>query len=103
MRTETEIREAIEILRAAGSPGVDLLIWVLADPKPTIVGKLISEVPLGVRAYNCLTNAGIETIDQLLERSEVDLIRMKWMGRKQANAIIALLAEYGLSMKGPKL
>ncbi len=67
--------------------------------------KRVDELELSVRAANCLQNAGIEHIYQLVERTEAEMLKTKNFGRKSLNEIKEILSELGLSlgMKLPKL
>jgi DNA-directed RNA polymerase subunit alpha len=64
--------------------------------------KRVDELELSVRSANCLQNAGIEMIWQLVERSEAEMLKTKNFGRKSLNEIKEILAELGLSL-GMKL
>ena len=64
--------------------------------------KRVDELELSVRSANCLQNAGIEYIYQLVEKSEAEMLKTKNFGRKSLNEIKDLLAELGLSL-GMKL
>ena len=64
--------------------------------------KRVDELELSVRAANCLQNAGIEHIHQLVEKTEAEMLKTKNFGRKSLNEIKEILAELGLSL-GMKL
>lgn len=64
--------------------------------------KRVDELELSVRSANCLQNAGIEYIYQLVERTEAEMLKTKNFGRKSLNEIKEILAELGLSL-GMKL
>lgn len=64
--------------------------------------KRVDELELSVRSQNCLQNAGIEYIHQLVERSEAEMLKTKNFGRKSLNEIKDILADLGLSL-GMKL
>jgi len=64
--------------------------------------KRVDELELSVRSANCLQNAGIEAIWQLVEKSEAEMLKTKNFGRKSLNEIKEILAELGLSL-GMKL
>jgi DNA-directed RNA polymerase subunit alpha len=53
---------------------------------------------LSVRSGNCLKNANIRTIRELVQKSEADLMKTKNFGRKSLNEIKAVLATLGLSL-----
>lgn len=59
----------------------------------------IEEVGFSVRTFNCLKGAGIETIADLIEKTESDLMTVRNMGKKSLDEIIKKLARLGLSLK----
>ena len=60
--------------------------------------RSIEELELSVRSYNCLKNADIKTIADLVTRSEIEMLKTKNFGRKSLNEIKELLVEMGLSL-----
>jgi DNA-directed RNA polymerase subunit alpha len=60
--------------------------------------KEVSTLELSVRAANCLENANIKYIGELVTRSEGEMLKTKNFGRKSLNEIKDLLAEMGLSL-----
>ncbi len=62
----------------------------------------MDELELSVRSANCLQNAGIEYIYQLVEKTEAEMLKTKNFGRKSLNEIKELLGELGLAL-GTKL
>ena len=64
--------------------------------------KRVDELELSVRSANCLQNAGIEYIWQLVERTEAEMLKTKNFGRKSLNEIKEILAHMSLSL-GMKL
>jgi len=58
--------------------------------------KTVDELELSVRAHNCLKNANIKTIADLVQRSEYDMLRTKNFGRKSLNEIKEILGTMGL-------
>ncbi|MEW5744711.1 MAG: DNA-directed RNA polymerase subunit alpha [Nitrospirota bacterium] len=59
--------------------------------------KSIDELELSVRAYNCLKNANIRTIADLVQKSEYEMLKTKNFGRKSLNEIKDILHSMGLS------
>ena len=59
----------------------------------------IEELDLSVRSYNCLKRAGIQTVLELTERTEEDMMKVKNLGKKSLKEIKEKLAAYGLSFK----
>jgi DNA-directed RNA polymerase subunit alpha len=66
------------------------------------LGKSVDELELSVRSYNCLKNANIRTIGELVQKTESDMLKTKNFGRKSLNEIKEILSSMGLSL-GMKL
>jgi len=64
--------------------------------------RSVEELELSVRSYNCLKNADIKTIGELVQRTEAEMLKTKNFGRKSLNEIKEILSEMGLSF-GMKL
>ena len=59
----------------------------------------IEELDLSVRSYNCLKRAGIQTILELTDKTEEDMMKVKNLGKKSLKEIKEKLVAYGLSFK----
>jgi DNA-directed RNA polymerase subunit alpha len=74
---------------------------VAEAPRPTRLNEVlmrpVDELELSVRSANCLQNADIKFIGELVQRSEAEMLRTKNFGRKSLNEIKEILAELGLS------
>ncbi len=66
------------------------------------LGKSVDEMELSVRSYNCLKNANIKTIGELVQKTEGEMLKTKNFGRKSLNEIKEILTNMGLSL-GMKL
>lgn len=64
--------------------------------------RSIEELDLSVRSYNCLKNAGIRTVSDLVQKTESEMLRTKNFGRKSLNEIREILSGMGLAL-GMKL
>ncbi|HYH61495.1 MAG TPA: DNA-directed RNA polymerase subunit alpha C-terminal domain-containing protein, partial [Solirubrobacterales bacterium] len=62
--------------------------------------RLIEELEVGVRAYNCLKRAGIQTVGDLVQRSESELNAIPNFGRRSTEEVIDALHQLGLSLRG---
>jgi DNA-directed RNA polymerase subunit alpha len=62
--------------------------------------RLIEELEIGVRAYNCLKRAGIQTVGDLITRSESELNAIPNFGRRSTEEVIEALNQLGLSLRG---
>jgi DNA-directed RNA polymerase subunit alpha len=60
--------------------------------------KSVEELELSVRSYNCLKNANIRTIRELVQKTEAEMLRTKNFGRKSLNEIKEILHSMGLSL-----
>jgi DNA-directed RNA polymerase subunit alpha len=60
--------------------------------------KSVEELELSVRSYNCLKNANIRTIRELVQKTEAEMLRTKNFGRKSLNEIKEILHGMGLSL-----
>ena len=58
----------------------------------------MEELELSVRSYNCLKNANIQTIGELVQKTEAEMLKTKNFGRKSLNEIKEILAQMGLSL-----
>jgi DNA-directed RNA polymerase subunit alpha len=62
--------------------------------------RLIEELEIGVRAYNCLKRAGIQTVGDLVQRSESELNAIPNFGKRSTEEVIEALNALGLSLRG---
>jgi DNA-directed RNA polymerase subunit alpha len=68
------------------------------DKMNEILNRSVEELELSVRSYNCLKNANIQTIGELVQKTEAEMLRTKNFGRKSLNEIKEILANMGLSL-----
>ena len=61
---------------------------------------LIEELELGVRSYNCLKREGVETVGDLMAKSEAELLNIPNFGKKSIEEVRERLAERGLKLRG---
>jgi len=66
--------------------------------KNSELGKLIEDLDFSVRTYNCLKRAAINTVGDLIARSEDDMIKVRNLGKKSLDEVIAKLEEMGLHL-----
>jgi DNA-directed RNA polymerase subunit alpha len=79
---------------AAAEPGMD----TQAERYNEHLNRSVEELELSVRSYNCLKNANIQTIGDLVVRSESDMLKTKNFGRKSLNEIREILSSLGLGL-----
>ena len=69
------------------------------DTKGKILEMTIEELDLSVRSFNCLKRAGINTVEDLTNRTEEDMMRVRNLGRKSLEEVIAKLESLNLSLR----
>ncbi|ETJ05852.1 MAG: DNA-directed RNA polymerase subunit alpha, partial [Streptococcus parasanguinis DORA_23_24] len=67
-----------------------------------ILERTIEELDLSVRSYNCLKRAGINTVYDLTEKSEAEMMKVRNLGRKSLEEVKIKLADLGLGLKNDK-
>ncbi len=67
-----------------------------------ILERTIEELDLSVRSYNCLKRAGINTVYDLTEKSEAEMMKVRNLGRKSLEEVEIKLADLGLGLKNDK-
>lgn len=77
----------------------DILIPRESDNHKKVLEMNIDDMDLSVRSYNCLKRAGIQTVADLTDRTEDDMLKVRNLGRKSLDEVIAKLESYGLSLK----
>lgn len=68
------------------------------EPLNENLNRSVEELELSVRSYNCLKNANIKTIGELVQKSESEMLKTKNFGRKSLNEIKEILASMNLSL-----
>jgi len=80
----------------------DVQTEAAAEQSPAVLNehldKSVEELELSVRSYNCLKNANIRTIRELVQKTEPEMLKTKNFGRKSLNEIKDILASMGLSL-----
>ena len=79
--------------------GLEILIDKEEDKKEKILEMTIEELDLSVRSSNCLKRAGINTVEELIQRNEEDMMRVRNLGRKSLEEVQQKLAMLGLSLR----
>lgn len=69
------------------------------DKRDKVLDITIEELDLSVRSYNCLKRAGINTIEDLVQRTEEDMMKVRNLGKKSLEEVQQKLALLGLSLK----
>jgi DNA-directed RNA polymerase subunit alpha len=69
------------------------------DKREKVLEMTIEELDLSVRAYNCLKRAGINTVSELVQRNQEDMMKVRNLGRKSLEEVEQKLQGLGLSLK----
>lgn len=78
---------------------VDIMVEKPEDGPDVVLGMTIEEMDLSVRSYNCLKRAGINTVEDLINKTEDDMMKVRNLGRKSLDEVLGKLHEVGLSLK----
>ena len=77
---------------------VDVMVEKEDDQKEKVLEMSIDELELSVRSYNCLKRAGINTVEELTNKTPDDMMKVRNLGRKSLEEVLAKLKELGLQL-----
>ena len=78
--------------------GMDILVKTEDDKQQQILKMAIEEMDLSVRSYNCLKRAGINTVEELTNKTPEDMMKVRNLGKKSLEEVLAKLKELGLQL-----
>ncbi|MDK2888721.1 MAG: DNA-directed polymerase subunit alpha [Thermoanaerobacter sp.] len=78
---------------------VEIMVEKEEEKKNKILEMTIEELDLSVRSYNCLKRAGINTVEELIQRNEEEMMKVRNLGKKSLEEVINKLSELGLSLR----
>lgn len=78
---------------------VDVMVEKEDDQKEKVLEMSIDELELSVRSYNCLKRAGVNTVEELTNKTPDDMMKVRNLGRKSLDEVYAKLKELGLSLR----
>ncbi len=78
--------------------GADVMAEKETDDKDKVLDMSIDELELSVRSYNCLKRAGINTVGELTNKTSEDMMKVRNLGRKSLEEVLAKLKELGLAL-----
>ena len=76
----------------------EIMVETESDEKEKVLEMNIDELELSVRSYNCLKRAGINTVEELCNRTSEDMMKVRNLGRKSLEEVLAKLKELGLKL-----
>lgn len=77
----------------------EIMVEKAGDGKDKILEMTIEELDLSVRSFNCLKRANINTVEDLTEKTEEDMMKVRNLGRKSLEEVVAKLQSLGFSLK----
>ena len=77
---------------------VDIMAQPVVNEKVKVLEMNIDELELSVRSYNCLKRAGINTVQELTDKTADDMMKVRNLGRKSLEEVLQKLKELGLSL-----
>jgi len=78
---------------------VEIMVEKEEDKKEKVLEMTVEELDLSVRSYNCLKRAGINTVEELIQKTEEDMMKVRNLGRKSLEEVNQKLAALGLSLR----
>jgi len=78
---------------------VEIMVEKEEEQKDKILEMPIEELDLSVRSYNCLKRAGINSVDELIQRNEEDMMKVRNLGKKSLEEVVNKLTELGLGLR----
>ena len=78
---------------------VEIMVEKEEDKKEKVLEMTIEELDLSVRSYNCLKRAGINTVQELIERTVEDMMKVRNLGKKSLEEVQNKLSDLGLSLR----
>jgi DNA-directed RNA polymerase subunit alpha len=78
---------------------VEIMVEKEEDKKEKVLEMTVEELDLSVRSYNCLKRANINTVEELTQRTEEDMMKVRNLGKKSLEEVKGKLAELGLSLR----
>jgi DNA-directed RNA polymerase subunit alpha len=76
----------------------EIMVEKAAPSQSKLLEMTIEELDLSVRSYNCLKRAGINTVEDLIQRTDEDMMKVRNLGRKSLEEVINKLHGLGLSL-----
>ena len=78
---------------------VEIMVEKEEDKKEKVLEMTIEELDLSVRSYNCLKRASINTVEELTQKTEEDMMKVRNLGKKSLEEVQKKMAELGLNLK----
>jgi len=86
-----------DLTESVGS--VEIMVEKEEESVDRLMEMTVEELDLSVRSYNCLKRAGINSVDELIRKTEEDMMKVRNLGKKSLQEIKERLADLGLSLR----
>ena len=95
------LNEHLNLFVDLSDEAYDAEIMVVKDDngKEKVLEMTIEELDLSVRSFNCLKRAGINTVEDLINKSEEDMMKVRNLGRKSLDEVVAKLESLGFDLR----
>ena len=94
----TADRHALHTYLADEAAGAEIMVEKTNVDKEKALEMTIEELDLSVRSFNCLKRAGINTVEDLVSKSEDEMMKVRNLGRKSFEEVMAKLASLGFKL-----
>ena len=98
-RVLTEHLNLFVDLSADAMDGNPILVKSNDEAQSSVLSMTIEELDFSVRSFNCLKRARIDTVEDLINRTEDDMMKVRNLGRKSLEEVINKLASLGLALR----
>ncbi len=78
---------------------MDILVKTDDDKQQQILNMKIEDMDFSVRSYNCLKRANIHTVEDLIRKTEDEMLKVRNLGKKSLDEVMQKLEQYGLSLE----
>ena len=82
-----------------GVGGTEIMVETASSGSEKVLQMTIEELDLSVRSFNCLKRAGVNTVEDLISKTEEDMMKVRNLGRKSLEEVIAKLATLGYTLR----
>ena len=90
--------EVTRYLLSENAAKAEVMVEQQEDESSKVLSMSIEDLELSVRSFNCLKRAGINTVEDLIGKSEEDMMKVRNLGRKSLDEVVAKLGSLGFGL-----
>lgn len=94
---EDHVKQFVNLVDSMGN--IDILVSQEDDRHSKVLEIPVEELDLSVRSYNCLKRAGIHTVEDLTQKTQEDMLKVRNLGQKSLDEVIKKLHDLGLNFR----